>query len=197
MESIVGSESNGTYNQLNGGKTFSSYDQHPFGTTRNYGYGIAAGRYQFMPGTWGDLQKKYGYTDFSPKNQDDAAWRLAQDRYRARTGDDLQTDLEAGKYEKAGQGLNKVWTSLPGGKEANSQTSGFVDRVKKFLGQPAAVDNSVDANGVPTWASEGEAAEVAKESIVGDDWATQVFVRIAVGVAGLSIMGIGLVKMKF
>ena len=199
LDGIVGSESNGRYNQINGGATFNDYSKHPKGTTANYGYGLAAGKYQFMPGTWGDLQRKYGYSDFSPASQDDAAWQLAQDRYRAKTGDDLQGTLEAGRYLDAGRALNGVWTSLPGGAEENSQTKGFLARVNASLaGKGKVVAEPSASSSVPSWVSEGSAVEDAKAPLIegGDSGFTGWFIRIAVGLAGMAIMTVGLVKFK-
>ena len=45
MDSIVGGESDGSYNLLNGGKRFSGYSDHPYASTnKNTGYGVAAGK---------------------------------------------------------------------------------------------------------------------------------------------------------
>jgi len=87
------------YNTIVGrGGKFSDFSDHPrvFGTATS----TAAGRYQFTKTTWDDVVKKYNQknpdnpiTDFSPLNQDRAALFLAEERYRANTGRDLNADL--------------------------------------------------------------------------------------------------------
>lgn len=137
MASIVGGESDGSYNMLNGGKRFSGYSDHPYaGTNKNTGYGVAAGKYQFMPGTWNDYKRKLKLPDFSPQSQEIAALALARDRYRAKTGGNLDRDLEAGKVMQAAKALSPTWTSLPGGAERNKHTASFLDRYQRNLGAP-------------------------------------------------------------
>ena len=88
LNAIAAPESGGRYNIKNGGSTFGSYDQFPAGIGAG-GTSSASGRYQFTKDTWDDLRAKYGFKDFSPVTQDRAAWALASDRYRAKTGADL------------------------------------------------------------------------------------------------------------
>ena len=144
MASIVGGESDGSYNLLNGGKRFSGYSDHPYASTnKNTGYGVAAGKYQFMPGTWNDYKRKLKLPDFSPESQEIAALALARDRYRAKTGGNLDRDLEAGKVMQAAKALSPTWTSLPGGAERNKHTASFLDRFQRNLGAPMQLaDNS-------------------------------------------------------
>lgn len=88
------------YNTIVGGRKFSDFSDHPriFGTPKS----TAAGRYQFTKTTWDEVVKKWNaqnpddpILDFSPRNQDRAAWWLAQDDYRNRTGGrNLEQDLK-------------------------------------------------------------------------------------------------------
>lgn len=131
LDAIAGSESPG-YNVINGGGRFTDMSDHPFASTNKAtGYGLAAGRYQFMPATWNEYKAKLGLTDFSPGSQDIAAWALAQDRYAANTrGRNLQADLnDPSKSMLIGQALHSTWTSLPGGAERNSKTDSFAARL--------------------------------------------------------------------
>lgn len=138
LDTIAGTESPG-YDVLYGGRRFTDYADHPrqaipIMTGPNAGkVSTAAGRYQFLSGTWDDQAKKLGLTSFAPENQDAAAWNLAQEAYKARTGRDLSADLEAGKgnpnaINSIGRALSGTWTSLPGGIEANRTADTFGDR---------------------------------------------------------------------
>jgi muramidase (phage lysozyme) len=113
LDTIAGTESPG-YNVLNGGERFSSFDDHP----RRRGAGgttTAAGRYQFVKGTWDRARNATGVPDFSPKSQDVAAWWLAQADYKSHTGRDLLTDLQSKDANvQAGvrRALSNTWEGL-------------------------------------------------------------------------------------
>jgi murein DD-endopeptidase MepM/ murein hydrolase activator NlpD len=114
------------YNTIAGGETFASFEDHPrtFGSLGS----TAAGRYQFVKGTWDDTVAAFNrknpdnpITDFSPANQDRAALFLAQQDYRRRTGGrDLNADLqnppqnfgELLKYGLGGSGDNTTWQAF-------------------------------------------------------------------------------------
>ncbi len=95
---------------------FDDYSVHPniIGMRTKEGPSTAAGRYQITNQTWKDLQKKYGFTDFSPANQDKAAWLLAKDRYRIASGGkrDLEQDLQNGVTKYAKSYLGGTWAAL-------------------------------------------------------------------------------------
>lgn len=76
----------------------------------------AAGRYQFLKGTWDSVSKKYGLTDFSPKNQDLAAVALILGR--GALGDVIKGDLT-----KAVGKLGSEWASLPSSNYAQPKKS--------------------------------------------------------------------------
>lgn len=108
LDTIAGTESPG-YNVLNGGERFSDFSDHP----RRIGAGgtaTAAGRYQFVKGTWDRAAKAIGAEDFSPANQDKAAWWLAQADYKANTGRDLLSDLRS-KDPNTVAGVRKALSS--------------------------------------------------------------------------------------
>lgn len=114
------------YNTIVGGKKFDNYADHPrvFGTATS----TAAGRYQFTKTTWDDIKARYNkanpndaINDFSPQNQDKAAYFLAKADYARRTGGrDLDADLRnndpnIGNFIKqglGGQGANTTWEIL-------------------------------------------------------------------------------------
>ena len=130
LDTISGTESAGKYNIMYGGKRFSDYSDHPrvafpIQSGPNRGKrSSAAGRYQFIQGTWDDQRRKLGLKDFSPASQDAAAWNLASETY----GRGLMADLRSGDPKRVaavGRALRKQWTSLPGGIEAGTNASRF------------------------------------------------------------------------
>lgn len=94
---------------------FKDFTDHPriVGMRTIKGPSTAAGRYMITASTWDDIRKKVpGLGDFSPANQDKAAWFLAQQDYRKRTSRNLLDDLRAGEYRFIRAGLEKTWTGL-------------------------------------------------------------------------------------
>ena len=95
----------------------------------------AAGRYQFLQGTWDEARNALGLPDFSPESQDAAAVWLAERDYAKRTnGRKLWDDLDSAqgnpsKLNFIGGALSGTWTSLPGGIEPNRATHGFGQRM--------------------------------------------------------------------
>lgn len=153
LDTIAGTESPG-YNVIYGGKRFDSYADHPrvavpIGSGPNTGKtSSAAGRYQFLGSTWDAQAKKLGLTDFSPANQDLAAWDLAATTYAAKTGRDLNADLnDPNARGGIGKALSGVWTSLPGGIEAGTNQNRFAQAYANNLGHygNTAVASAPDA----------------------------------------------------
>lgn len=60
------------YNVMFGGGKFNDLSRHPDRVISSRGgySSAAAGAYQFMPGTWGEVKSKLGLTDFGPQSQD-------------------------------------------------------------------------------------------------------------------------------
>jgi muramidase (phage lysozyme) len=123
LDTISGPESSGAYNVRyngNGGTaTFDNYAAHPnVAVTIPQGQphagetSTAAGRYQIVGSTWDPLQKKYGFGDFSPATQDQAAWHLAADTYNQKTGRDLLADLQSGRTQDVASALHGQWATL-------------------------------------------------------------------------------------
>lgn len=118
-----------------GGRRFHDFSQHPndpvpITSGPNAGQtSTAAGRYQFLKGTWDEAANALGLTDFSPANQDRAAWWLAQRDYAKRTGgrtlaDDLKS-TDPAMRANIGRVLSGTWTSLPGGIETSTNGGRF------------------------------------------------------------------------
>lgn len=134
LDTIAGPESADQYNVLYGGKTFSDYSRHPkipvpITSGPNKGKtSSAAGRYQFLGPTWDEMSGKLKLPDFSPQSQDRAAWELANQTYRGKTGGDLAQVLKSGDpaaISEVGKALSGQWTSLPGGIEQSVTPDAF------------------------------------------------------------------------
>jgi muramidase (phage lysozyme) len=69
-----------SYNRIYTGAEFTDYSKHPDRVMCSAGLcSAAAGRYQFMPATWGTVKAKLNLPDFSPASQDKAAVQLMKD----------------------------------------------------------------------------------------------------------------------
>lgn len=104
---------------------------------------IANNRYQFLNSTWQGAATKAGFNpgDTAPAVQDAVAWSHAGDVYTKNTGRNLQADIADGTHaEQIAAALNKTWTSLPGGAEANMT----MDQWKSRLGSAASTAPSHD-----------------------------------------------------
>lgn len=116
LDAIASAEgTGGDYNIIVGGKKFEGV-QHPniVGLVTKAGPSTAAGKYQITKQTWDYLQGRYPeLTDFSPQNQDKAAYLLAKERYKINTkGRDLDADLLAGNTTYLRSALQDTWTGI-------------------------------------------------------------------------------------
>lgn len=146
LNTIAGPESAGSYNVMyspGARRYFSDYSDHPrspavIARGPNAGRtSDAAGKYQFLSSTWRAYKDKLGLTDFSPPSQDRAAWALAVDDYKRRSGGrDLLQDLQSGDprvIAGIGRNLSGTWTSLPGGIEQGIGQDAFVSAFMRNL----------------------------------------------------------------
>lgn len=103
---------NDGYNIMFRGAEFSDYKAHPnqkheyIDKNGRKGSSTAAGRYQFLKGTYDGMAKQLGISDFSPESQDKVAIALMLEKgVDFSDGADLATNVNR---------INNVWTSLTG-----------------------------------------------------------------------------------
>ena len=103
------SQDDNAYRTIFGGKLFDVPPwEHPNELVRLNGLqSTAAGAYQFLARTWYSLVKQYGFPDFSPSSQDQAAVALI-------AGRGALDDVIAGRLDAAILKCAKEWASLPG-----------------------------------------------------------------------------------
>lgn len=103
-----GTKDENGYRRLVGGGEFDSFADHPRVFRMVAGVrSSAAGAYQFLGRTWDGLVKQYGFPDFSPGCQDEAAVALI-------CGRGAMPALLAGRIAEAVKLCNREWASLPG-----------------------------------------------------------------------------------
>lgn len=79
------------------------------------GYTTASGKYQITKVTWLFIKKHINLPNFSPKNQDKAAWWYAKYEYNKETHRNLVEDMKSNNtniQHKILSVLSKVWISL-------------------------------------------------------------------------------------
>lgn len=139
LDTVASPESRGLYNiryTPEGGAMFDLSEDHPriFEPTHGGKKSSAAGRYQFTATTWDDVT---GGADFTPRNQDLAAWDLAQRDYKLRTGRDLDTDLRKGGVTPTiTRALSPTWAGLKG--KADSSARLYQQRLMAYSGGAGA-----------------------------------------------------------
>jgi len=174
LDALAEKESNGQYNIINGGATFSDYSRHPFeGSNQILGTGVAAGRYQFMPGTWGDLRRKHNYPDFSQANQDQAAIDYIRDL-------GCLGLIDSGDIAGAARRLQPIWTSLPGAAETQWNLPEFLAFYNQRLaayrgGQPQTIGEKAQP------ATTTQAAQPATAASVENFKGSKLFVEVSTG----------------
>ena len=125
-----GTQANGYYTTFGGGRQSSlathenrrkSFKQTDGKTNTS----SAAGRYQFLKGTWDGLAKQYGLKDFSERSQDIGALALIAQKGQLEK-------VVAGDFAGATANLGSVWASLPSSTYKQGKKSW--DAVNRFLG---------------------------------------------------------------
>lgn len=116
------------YYRIVGGGTFSDDSVHPgvkVWIERYKVWSTAAGAYQIIRPTWAGLQKQYGFDDFMPDTQDEAAVALI-------AGRGALDDVIAGRFAVAVAKCAAEWASLPGSK-AGQRTEDLASVLRVYL----------------------------------------------------------------
>jgi muramidase (phage lysozyme) len=151
--------------------------QHPDVVKK--GRSAAFGRYQFMPFTWGPVQKALGLEDMTPRNQDIAALYLTD-----RRGVDLDR-IAAGKIDEGDlDRLAPEWASLPtrAGKSYYGQPVKSAAEVLAIARREGKPMQQVGAGGVPR--SDGAPAPAAGPT-PGDEALTRMLASVQEQTAAL------------
>lgn len=127
------------YTELCGGGHFEGFAAFPQWAGVGDPISHAAGRYQFEPATWRDMQGRLSLPDFSPTSQDHAAWALASEVYQRVTGRVLLADLQADDLASIAPALRSTWTSVNG--EFPARYHGALAALTPAQGDP---DHSAD-----------------------------------------------------
>lgn len=133
LDTINYAEGNPAMNQAFGvNQYFEPGPNHP--STFNSEFNTsAAGKYQWTEPTWKEYAAKAGVTDFSnEEHQDRAAWQLASDNYKARTGGDLYEALLSNDPSAFTANANR-WSSLPGGRHPRTEIPELMDKFTEGL----------------------------------------------------------------
>jgi len=113
LSTIAYAEGTGdSYNYIFSHASFDSYEDHP--RQRKCSNGLcsnAAGRYQFLAGTWDPLAKKAGVKDFTPVSQDMVCLALIK---QVDATQDVLSSHQYASFERAIYSLSGKWASLPG-----------------------------------------------------------------------------------
>lgn len=152
------------YDVMFGGGRFTDFSRHPDRviTTPSFPRGsAAAGRYQFMPGTYRGVASRLGLKDFSPSAQDQAALELIE-----RRGVNPYTDRPTPQTVAK---LAPEWASLPTlqGKSYYGQPVKSFAELQKFLGQTPAQYPASPA-GAPAQANQNKKAPFNFQEALND-----------------------------
>lgn len=149
----------------------------------------AAGAFQFQPGTWGPLAQAFGLNFGNPSDQNDAAWILAQQKYTAATGGDLETALASGQYSQVQGALAPTWQGVTG---SISSGQGLAYDLAHGLGSPTVGGSSSASS---SSASSSSSSAAGGGSAAGGTFLTAVesfFVRFGLLIAGAVIVVVAL-----
>lgn len=165
MRTISAAESNTNqpYNVLYGGNTVQQLNRHPnicveIVAGPNQGHcTTAAGRYQFLTGTWQEKAQQYhpkssswfsawGDYSFDPESQDLVVYHWLRDT--SAWDLDIPSALRDGRLDEVLRRLSGTWTSLGYGIESNSMTARLPRVYENLLQEELA--RSASSKALPT-----------------------------------------------
>jgi len=156
LTAIAGPESGGEYNVMyspEGRRYFQDFSKHPnqpalIADGPHKGeFSSAAGKYQFIKGTWDRAQAALGLPDFSPESQDIAAWYIAQVDYKNATGRNLQDVLASGNVPAILAAKRTLQTTWPG--LASMSDEQFLSTVTGATSNPTSLIYDDEFSDVP------------------------------------------------
>jgi muramidase (phage lysozyme) len=159
------------YNVMFGGGRFKDFSRHPDKVVRSPGgyASAAAGAYQFMPGTWGEVQKRLGLSDFGPQSQDIGMLQKVRQRLMPMGG--LAAITKAGTLTPGIQAaLAPEWASFPtqSGASYYGQPVKKATQIQQFFEQGKARAQNVAAPPVaPAPASVATETPASKGNALG------------------------------
>lgn len=158
------------YRRHFGGRLFTGYADHPRVAITAGGYtSTAAGAYQFLARTWDGLVQQYGFPDFSPASQDEAAVALI-------IGRGALAAVRAGRLDEAIAACNREWASLPGSQYGQPTRTlaqatrtylaagGVIGEPGGVIAQPAPEPAALEEPLAPQIASAAEAQPLPQEA---------------------------------
>lgn len=154
------------YNTIFGNERFGNLSAHPNvrkqfrQTDGRTNFTTAAGRYQFLKGTWDGLSRQYGLKDFSPQSQDIGAIGLIMQK-------GALNDVLKGNYQSAIQKLGGTWASLPSSPYAQPRKSW--DQIGKMLGAGISAPQPQRPQAVSWEEISGQSANPSRPELVRFD----------------------------
>ena len=154
------------YNTIFGNERFGNLSAHPNvrksfkQTDGKTNFTTAAGRYQFLKGTWDGLSRQYGLKDFSPQSQDIGAIGLIMQK-------GALNDVLKGNYSSAIQKLGGTWASLPSSPYAQPRKSW--DQIGKMLGSGISAPQPQRPQAVSWEEISGQSAKPSRPELVRFD----------------------------
>lgn len=138
------------YRRHFGGRLFDGYADHPRVTITAGSYtSTAAGAYQFLARTWDGLVSQYGFPDFTPQSQDEAAVALI-------IGRKALAAVRSGRLDEAIALCNREWASLPGS-PYGQPTRTLAQATHTYLAAGGVINGSATAAPARTDASQAPA----------------------------------------
>lgn len=121
------------YSRLVGGGQFVGFDKHPGRKVWIERYQIwssAAGAYQIITPTWNGLVREWGFTDFEPATQDEAAVALLLEKNAIK-------HIMLGDVKEAVERAKRIWASLPGSPygQRTETMDRFIEEYRRYGGQ--------------------------------------------------------------